>query len=379
MGFFKKFQGPGREAGDIQPVNVIDFDSLLDEITPAHPSGEKDLEHDPAFFELEKKIHGTPEIEIGGKIVQEAKAPNWTEIQTAAVDLLTRTHDLRVAVFLTRALLHTAGLFGLKDGLTLLQCFIERFWDTLHPQLVPEDNHDPTQRVNVLMALCDHETMIAPLMGLPLCASPQMGSYSLRDIHIAAGKLAISKKNNQPAPHMTAIEAAFKDGEVKAIQAAATAVGESLLGVNHLERVLQEKIGPGSAPEFKELRRVLTEIDDVFSQQLAKRGGFKSAPPTKKPATEKPEVVKHMPPAQNVSSQGVEPMDTITSRQDVIRILDQLCGYYDRNEPASPVPLFLRRAKRLVDKNFFEIMEDVAPESMAQINKLIGETKKKDS
>lgn len=72
-------------------------------------------------------------------------------------------------------------------------------------------------------------------------------------------------------------------------------------------------------------------------------------------------------------------MDTITSRQDVIRILDQLCGYYDRNEPASPVPLFLRRAKRLVDKNFFEIMEDVAPESMAQINKLIGETKKKDS
>ena len=69
----------------------------------------------------------------------------------------------------------------------------------------------------------------------------------------------------------------------------------------------------------------------------------------------------------------------ISSRQDVIRLLDQICVYYDQNEPASPVPLLLKRAKRLVEKNFFEIMQDVAPESVAQIQKLIGGAKEDDS
>ena len=68
-------------------------------------------------------------------------------------------------------------------------------------------------------------------------------------------------------------------------------------------------------------------------------------------------------------------MDIIKNRQDVTRVLDQICLYYEKNEPASPVPLLLKRAARLVEKNFFEIIQDVAPESVAQIQKLIGEAK----
>jgi type VI secretion system protein ImpA len=60
-------------------------------------------------------------------------------------------------------------------------------------------------------------------------------------------------------------------------------------------------------------------------------------------------------------------------------MLDQICVFYDQNEPASPVPLLLRRAKQLVEKNFLEIIKDVAPESVAQIEKLIGVTKEEES
>ena len=380
MGFFKKFQGSDREAGEIQTVNVIDFDLLLAEISPEHPSGEKNLEYDPAFIELEEKVKGTPEVEIGGKIVQEAKEPNWPEIQSAAADLLTRTHDLRVAICLIRALVHTEGLMGLRDGLKLLQCFIERFWNTLHPQFAPEDNNDPTQRINILMALCDYEIIIAPLMRVTLCSSPKMGVYCLRDIHAATGKLTISKKNDRPVPSMAAIEAAFKDCDANALRTAAAAAADSLLSLSSLEQVLNEKIGSGSAPNFGELHHVLTEISELLSQQLAKRDDLKSAAPIKKPATQKPAVVKNTPAAQAVSSREVEPMNTnISSRQDVIRLLDQICIYYDQNEPASPVPLLLKRARRLVEKNFFEIMQDVAPESAAQIQKLFGDSEEKES
>ena len=44
---------------------------------------------------------------------------------------------------------------------------------------------------------------------------------------------------------------------------------------------------------------------------------------------------------------------------------------FGSNEPSSPVPLFLERAKRLVAKDFLEILADVAPEAITQA-KLAG-------
>jgi type VI secretion system protein ImpA len=62
----------------------------------------------------------------------------------------------------------------------------------------------------------------------------------------------------------------------------------------------------------------------------------------------------------------------ITSRNEVIRALDAVCGYYERNEPSSPVPILLRRAQRLVSKNFMDIMRDLAPSGMSDIEKIQG-------
>ncbi len=53
-------------------------------------------------------------------------------------------------------------------------------------------------------------------------------------------------------------------------------------------------------------------------------------------------------------------------------MLDKICKYYAQNEPASPVPLLLERAKRLVPKNFFEVLEDLAPDGMSQLLMVSG-------
>jgi len=62
----------------------------------------------------------------------------------------------------------------------------------------------------------------------------------------------------------------------------------------------------------------------------------------------------------------------IASRADVIRMLDKINRYYQQYEPSSPVPLLLERARRLVPKNFFEIMEDLAPGGMTELLVLSG-------
>ena len=61
----------------------------------------------------------------------------------------------------------------------------------------------------------------------------------------------------------------------------------------------------------------------------------------------------------------------VTSRDDVIKAFDKICAYYKRSEPSSPVPFLVRRAKGLVKKGFADIIKDLAPDAIKQIE-LIG-------
>jgi type VI secretion system protein ImpA len=62
----------------------------------------------------------------------------------------------------------------------------------------------------------------------------------------------------------------------------------------------------------------------------------------------------------------------IRTREDVIRALDRICEYYERHEPSSPVPMLLRRAKRLATMSFLDILRELAPDGVAQAEALGG-------
>jgi len=71
------------------------------------------------------------------------------------------------------------------------------------------------------------------------------------------------------------------------------------------------------------------------------------------------------PSANGGASQGAA-LGPVKSRQDAIRALDAVSAFFRQTEPSSPVPLFLERAKRLVSKDFLEVLADIAPEALAQ-------------
>jgi type VI secretion system protein ImpA len=53
-------------------------------------------------------------------------------------------------------------------------------------------------------------------------------------------------------------------------------------------------------------------------------------------------------------------------------MIDKILAYYQRYEPSSPVPMLLERAKRLAPMSFMEVMENLAPDSMQQLNVIRG-------
>ena len=175
-------------------MGVIEVETYLAEITPDAPSG-ADVEYDPEYFELKKLAQGTPESEMGEEKIA-AEEPKWIEVKEATLKLSERTRDLRVALILAVGLLQEDGVPGFRDGVAVLRGLIDRMWDHFYPKLDPDDNNDPTIRVNLFKNLSgdgsssDMYKFKQRLKDATLTNSPQrIGKFSFRDIQIANGDL----------------------------------------------------------------------------------------------------------------------------------------------------------------------------------------------
>jgi type VI secretion system protein ImpA len=56
----------------------------------------------------------------------------------------------------------------------------------------------------------------------------------------------------------------------------------------------------------------------------------------------------------------------------VVRALDNICAYYRRHEPSSPLPLLLERCKRLATMSFIEIVREMVPDGIPQVEIIAG-------
>ena len=342
-------------------MNERALDVLLEPVSAESPAGE-DLEYDPDFLALLKAAEGTPERRMGESLVP-AEEPDWRRVQTLAVDLLTRSKDLRPAVLLTRSLLHTRGLSGLSRGLAILSGLVTRFWDTLHPRLDPDDDMDPSARVNVLLDLCGHDALLMPLRTTPLIRSRVFGSVTYRDIEIAEGKTA-ALQDAQPFDG-AAIAGAFRDCDPEELSEVVLAATAALAEARALGDALAVHVPPQLMPNLAPLTDLLSAVQGVLQARLGERQ------PASRVGAQSDSDVEQAGGIPSVSTPG-NVGARINSREDVVQALDRLCDYYLRFEPSSPVPLLLKRARRLVTGSFVDIVRDLAPDALPQIQKVCG-------
>ena len=349
---------------------AIDIESYLTEIDPDHVCGE-DLEYDAEFIAFEQEVQGKEEQTMGDSVI-EAEPPNWPEVIKKAEKLLTRTRDLRVFLNYLRALTETQGLLGLADGLHLLKCVMEKHWEYIHPQLDPDDDNDPTERINILMALCDFESFLKPLHKIPLIDSKAFGRFNLRDIQIAHGSVTPSKSEEDvELPQLATIDGAFQECEADTLKAMADSASAALTDLNQMESFVTEQVGVNDAASFTEFRTVLKEINTIFAEQVERRG-------LNEPAVEEEDASAGETAAEQTGS--AKPVKSagppgINNNQDVIKALNMITDYYKKNEPSSPIPLLLERVHRLVGKDFMEVMQDLAPNGVEQVEFLSGTPK----
>lgn len=335
------------------PMN--DFTALATALSDHAPCGIS-VEYEPEFLALEEEAQGKPEVEYGD-ILSPATPPNWNSVKALALPLAQRTRDLRIALYLTRAELNLRGISGLAAGLMLIETLIEQHWDQVHPQLDADDDHDPQLRVNVLAGLCDNQGLLHDLRVAPLVSSAALGTFSLRDIELASGELVGSV--GAEVSSLAAIEVAFHDVGPAALANTAAALDDSMARSHRIEQLLTERVGVARSVHLSTLPALLARASGWVKRHIpAQSAAGEGAPFAADAAT--------------LATGTPALRGEINSRDDVRRMLDKLCTYFATHEPASPVPLLLQRARKLVDKSFVELLKDLAPEGLAQLKLVSG-------
>jgi type VI secretion system protein ImpA len=159
-------------------------------------------------------------------------------------------------------------------------------------------------------------------------------------------------------------------GIVQAMQEAETQQAGllALLGgmantVAGIDEVIAERANI-SGPDFRPLRQLTQIISDIARQASGVTAGTESA------ATA--DVGGDLSAAGAAHAVGIAQPGVLRTRDDAIQALEKVCEWLEAHEPSNPAPLFIRRAQRLMSKNFVDIIRDLVPDSIDQVGKLAG-------
>lgn len=277
-------------------------------------------------------------------------APVWRDLEAKSRTALEQSKDFRLLAHFGAAVLRTQGLPAFLGTLSVAAHWLNEFW----PQVYPLVDDDAILRKNALNSFADRMAIVDGVRRLPIVRHPVLGSFTLRDFEIATGQLARPEGEEVPdEAAMRAILAASAAADLTTLQ---SSVQSALDALKSIETKMREEGGSEAAPTFDPLVTQLVQLQRLLTQGLAAH----------------PNAVAETPAGANgaasatVAASSSGSLQAINSRQDAIRALDAVASYFRANEPSSPIPLFIERAKRLVAKDFLEVLADIAPDALSQ-------------
>jgi type VI secretion system protein ImpA len=337
---------------------LTDLESLLAPIAGDSPAG-VNLDGTLELNALELASAEPDDAVVPGVELNDQR--NWRQILNQTQALLARSKDLRIAVPLVRALLQTEGLPGFCAGVRFMCELAERYWDVLYPGLDPEDD-DAVMRLNAVQELVS-PPFLAQLRVALLFGGSHGAKTTANDLLMATSNPLGKPELSEAPSHMVfSVLEAFGPS---ALREHVDLLGDTRERLSALTQFMFEKTGsklqigaiiriePRGTPGL--LDGLHQSLSDETAR-LAKDKGPKAA--------------------AGVDDGDGEPRSSgsgeISRREDVVRMIERICGYYVRVEPSSPVPLLLQRAKRLVTMDFIEIVRDLADQGLPQLGSVAG-------
>jgi type VI secretion system protein ImpA len=325
--------------------------SLLAE-TLTHPPCGQDLSYDADFLALESAAKGKPEQQFGETVIA-PESPDWRDVDHRAQALLTRTKDLRVGNLLCRAWTSLQGLQGAADGIDLIAGLVEIHWPMLHP--LPEEG-DHFMRLNALAFLNDAGGFLLHLRQTPLVRTAA-GTVLMKDAEALAKGLPLSTTLSGEQIRMGVAKAwAQGDENLQAVARVSSAIGR-------IADTCAQHLPENQRPALDGIKSLVKAVTEVLPRPANANAEMTAPVPPLASASENSPLV--LVAAANAPKQ-------IRTRDDAIAQLLHVAAFLEASEPTNPAPLLIRRAVRLMQMGFIDIVRELSPESIAQIENIIG-------
>lgn len=348
-------------------MNLVDYRHLAEPLSGDEPAG-PNLEYDADFLKIIDILSPAAVTMVASDEDGAPDLTDWNGAVTLCEDVLGKTRDLRVAVRLARCSVKSEqGIANFCGGVNLIAELVETMWDTVHPELDQDDDMDATMRFNALNELGNAQVIKA--LSLTPIASVGRQTLSLNDIEISIGKAQASSADEQNMASGRITEIFAPDNQETLVTA--KSVADSALAdiariqtawSTQIDALTQSRNEAGlnfdaiPAPQFEALIRILGDI----SRHIAER--------SPKDAEDSEDG------ADGGSGEGAaKALGAITTRADADRAILKVVEWFRRNEPSSPVPIMLERARSMISKSFLEIVEDLGEGGIAEARKTTQE------
>ena len=328
------------------------------------PTGpDLDISGDAAYQRLDIVSRGTPDQvtriadpddprhEVDKVVAGEPPDPK--AILRVSDDLFQRTRDLRVCAPLALALTQLHGLAGLAAGLRVVAELLSDQWDKVHPQISADYDFDVGYRIRVLMAFADRDGLLRAVREAPFAEARAIGRFTVRDIEVVRGDLP--PLDGQPAASGELLRLAIQEGDGEQNRERAQAIDAAVAAIDQIDAAFVAATGAGG-PDLAPLRKILLGAQAY----LAGISADAAAVPDKGAL------------AEGEAAAGNGGGQRLASRRDARLQLDAIASFLERSEPAHPSAMFVRRAARLLDMDFLEIIKELAPDAVDAVRHLGG-------
>jgi type VI secretion system protein ImpA len=348
-------------------LSILDIHRFVSALSPEAPAGQDlDSNDDAEYQRFGMLCRGTPDqvtrIQDPDDPRQEidhvvpGESPDPKVVLQKADALFARTHDLRLCIPLTLALTRLHGPAGLAEGLQIVAELLSNQWEYVHPQVSADYDFDVGYRARVLMGLADRDSVIRALRESSFAEARSVGHFTLRDLEVARGELAAL--DGQAAATADLIQAALRETGEDHARSLAQAFTSALGAIDRIEAAFTAVSAEGGL-ELAPLRKILAGAQ-TFLIGTTDAGGESTLAGTAE---------------ADIRSPAGNPISgRLTSRSDARRQLDAVAAFLERTEPAHPAAMFVRRAARLLEMDFLEIIKELAPDSLDGVRLLGGIT-----
>lgn len=338
------------------------FSHFIEPITPDQLAG-SNIEYDTRFINLQGLAEGKPEQQYGDIII-EAEDPDWNSIEKLCRQLLSESKDIRVFCYYIQALTANYGLVGLKAGFEILHKNLELYWEKIYPLLHDEDDeYDPFYRINSIGLLLSENGILTQLNN-----SKIFGDNSKYSQLLVKQAVSIIVNNESEIYHggreklLQDMKVAFEAGseELKAIW-------DSLNIIDSIETQFNKNIEDHFL-DFSIIKKPLQIITEHISEIKNNNDDLAYSSSVQQQRDSNTDSGKVLNLQTTFDLSGFK----ISNRTEVNLILEKLILYFRLKEPSHPAPLFIGRLQKLMDMDFYEIMQEISPNSITDLDNIIG-------